>query len=271
MNFYKELELVLEAKNPTEKIEAFEKFFSAYKAGIVEFEKDFATKKFSEPSYSSKCQVVNPQNVPKRSNLTTKEGQIFLLHAIIHIEYSAIDLALDAAYRFAHVPRQYYDDWLKVAEDEIRHFLMLEALLHELGAEYGEVEVHNSLFEASQKTQTLIERMAVVPRYLEANGLDATPMILEKLQKLPKNAMLEKIQDVLKIILHEEIEHVRKGDIWFNWACEAEGKSSDIYFEIINKYYPQGFLRAKNLNTDARKEAGFSCKELNFIAKREVC
>ncbi|MFA6137491.1 MAG: ferritin-like domain-containing protein [Sulfurimonas sp.] len=281
MNFYKELELVLEAKNPTEKIEAFEKFYSAYKAGAMKFEKEFVSKKFSEPSYSSICQIVNPQNVPRRSNLTTKEGQIILLHAILHIEYSAIDLALDAAYRFSHkcqseainvwVPKQYCDDWLEVAEDEIRHFLMLEALLHELGASYGDVEVHNSLFEASQRTQTLIERMAVVPRYLEANGLDATPMILEKLKRLPKNEMLKKIVDTLEIILHEEIEHVKKGDIWFNWACEARGKSPDVYFEIIEKYYPQGFLRAKNLNTDARKEAGFSCKELNFMAKREVC
>ncbi len=169
------------------------------------------------------------------------------------------------------MPKYYYDDWLEVAEDEIRHFLMLEKLLHELGAEYGDVEVHNSLFEASQKTQTLLERMAVVPRYLEANGLDATPMILEKLQKLSKNAMLEKIQDTLKIILHEEIEHVKKGDVWFGFACEAERKSTEIYFEIINKYYPQGFLRAKNLNADARKKAGFSCKELSFMAKREVC
>lgn len=281
MNFYKELELILELKNPSQKIESFYKFYNAYKAGEVQFEVAYKTKEFSEPSYIPTCRVVNPQDVPRRSNLTTKEGKILLLHAIIHIEYSAIDLALDAAYRFSHmcqneatnvwVPKQYCDDWLEVAEDEIRHFLMLEKLLHELGASYGDVEVHNSLFEASQRTQTLIERMAVVPRYLEANGLDATPMILEKLKRLPKNEMLEKIVDALKIILHEEIEHVKKGDIWFNWACEARGKNTDIYFEIIKKYYPQGFLRAKNLNTDARKEAGFSCKELNFIAQREVC
>ncbi len=281
MNFYKELELILELKNPLQKTESFYKFYNAYKAGEAKFEEEYKTKEFSEPSYIPTCRVVNPQKVPRRSNLTTKEGQIILLHAIVHIEYSAIDLALDAAYRFSHmcqsevinvgVQKQYCDDWLEVAEDEIRHFLMLEKLLHELGAEYGDIEVHNALFEASQRTQTLIERMAVVPRYLEANGLDATPMILEKLKRLPKNEMLEKIGDALKIILHEEIGHVKKGDIWFNWACGVEGKSPDIYFEIINKYYPQGFLRAKNLNTDARKEAGFSCKELNFMAKKEVC
>ncbi|MFA6196639.1 MAG: ferritin-like domain-containing protein [Sulfurimonas sp.] len=271
MNFYQELELILELQNPKAKIKAFETFYDAYKKGHVEFEKAYKAKEFSEPSYSSTCRIVNPQDVPRRSNLTTKEGQIILLHAILHIEYSAIDLALDAAYRFSHMPKQYYDDWLEVADDEVRHFLMLEKLLNELGAEYGAIEVHNALFEASQRTQTLIERMAVVPRYLEANGLDATPMILEKLKRLPKNEMLEKLAAALKIILHEEIEHVKKGDIWFSWACGTQGKSTDIYFEIIDKYYPQGFLRARNLNTHARKEAGFSCQELNFMAKREVC
>ena len=189
----------------------------------------------------------------------------------MHIEYSAIDLALDAAYRFHGLTQKYYDDWLEVADDEIKHFLMLEKLLQELGANYGDIEVHNALFEASQRTQTLVERMAVVPRYLEANGLDATPMILQKLQKLPKNEMLEKITTALEIILKEEIDHVRKGDIWFAYACEKISQDKSIYFEIIDKYYPQGFLRAKNLNTDARKEAGFSCKELNFMAHKHIC
>ncbi len=271
MNFYKELELILEAENPDAKINLFYTFYAAYKSRHVEFEENYKVKEFVLPSYNSTCQVVSPQNVPKRSNLTTKEGQITLLHAIAHIEYSAIDLALDGAYRFAGLPKQYYTDWLEVAEDEIRHFLSLEKLLHELGAKYGDLVVHNALFEASQRTQTLLERMAVVPRYLEANGLDATPMILEKLEKLPKTQIIEKIIATLRIILDEETDHVKKGDVWFQRACVMENKKSDVYFDIINKYYPQGFLRAKNLNIDARKEAGFSCKELNFMAKKEVC
>jgi uncharacterized ferritin-like protein (DUF455 family) len=271
MNFYKELELILDHKNPKGKIELFHFFYEQYKSGKVEFENNYTAKYFESPSYSQVCTIVPPQTVPKRSNLTTKDGQINLIHAIAHIEYSAIDLALDAAYRFQNLPKSYYDDWLEVADDEIRHFVMLEELLHELDAQYGDVEVHNALFEASQKTQTLLERMAVVPRYLEANGLDATPMILTKLQKLPKNAMVEKITETLTIILDEEIAHVKKGDVWFNYACEKENVSNDIYFKIIDKYYPQGFLRPKNLNTEARKEAGFSCSELNFIAKKSVC
>jgi len=271
MNFYKELELILETKSPKEKISQFNLFYTKYKAGEVVFETDYKAKEFLEPSYSVTCNIVPPQDVPKRSNLTTKEGQINLLHAIAHIEYSAIDLALDGAYRFTNLPKKYYDDWLEVADDEIRHFLMLEKLLNELDAEYGDVEVHNALFEASQRTQTLIERMAVVPRYLEANGLDATPMILQKIQRIPKNEMLEKITNILHVILQEEVSHVKKGDVWFSYACQCEGVTNDIYFDIIDKYYPQGFLRPKNLNLKARKEAGFTCNELNIMAKKEVC
>jgi len=271
MNFFNQLEQIIEAKNPQEKITLFELFYKNYKENRMVFENSFKAKEFLEPSYKAFAQIISPQNVPKRKNLTTSDGQINLLHAIAHIEYSAIDLALDGAYRFQGLPKEYYDDWLSVADDEIRHFLMLEKLLGELGSKYGDVEVHNALFEASQKTQTLLERMAVVPRYLEANGLDATPMILTKLDKLPKSEILQKIIHTLNIILHEEIDHVKKGDVWFNYACEKEGVTNEVYFDIIAKYYPQGFLRAKNLNTQARKEAGFSCSELNFMAKHDVC
>jgi len=271
MNFYKELELILETSKPSQKLEKFMQFCELYKAGEIEFEDSFRVKEFNKPSYDSICKVVPPQDVPRRKNLTTKDGQVVLLHAIIHIEYSAIDLALDAAYRFRNLPKEYYDDWLEVADDEVRHYEMLEKLLHELGANYGDIEVHNSLFEASQRTQTLVERMAVVPRYLEANGLDATPMILTKLKKLPNNEMIQKIISSLGVILEEEIDHVRKGDVWFNYACAKEGIDTDVYFEIIDKYYPQGFLRPKNLNIDGRKEAGFSCSELKRMAHKDVC
>lgn len=271
MEFYKELELVLEAKKPQEKFKKFVDFYAKFQKSKIDFADGDNPVVFTKPSYDGYCKVVPPQKVPKRSNLTTKEGQINLLHAVLHIEYSAIDLALDAAYRFHGLPREYYEDWLEVAEDEVRHFEMLEKILNELGSSYGEIEVHNSLFEASYKTQTLIERMAVVPRYLEANGLDATPMILEKFKNYPKDQMLEKIKYALEIILQEEIEHVKKGDVWFSYACEMEKKDPSIYFDIIQKYYPRGFLRPNDLNIEARKEAGFSCNELKIMAKKQVC
>jgi len=272
MNFYKTIEQILEAPLPEEKIKLFENFYISYKREEVHFEDNFTPKSFQTPSYKNVCTIISPQDVPKRKNLTSREGQVNLLHAVVHIEYSAIDLALDAAYRFHNLPKSYYDDWLEVAEDEIRHFLMLEKLLKELNSSYGDVAVHNALFEASQKTaDSFLERMAVVPRYLEANGLDATPMILQKLKKLPKSVMVDKIIENLEIILAEEISHVHKGDVWFAYACKHEGVGKEIYFDIIEKYYPRGFLRPNNLNLNARKEAGFSCSELKTMAKKEVC
>lgn len=271
MNFYSELEEILNTKQPHDKFASFYSFYEKYQNNECSFEKNFKPKSFEEPSYTSVCKIVPPQVVPKRSNLTTRDGQINLIHAIAHIEYSAIDLALDASYRFSGLPKEYYDDWLEVAEDEIRHFKMLEKLLTKLDAKYGDIEVHNALFEASQRTQTLLERMAVVPRYLEANGLDATPMILKKLDKLDKDEVLEELVESLNIILDEEVSHVKKGDVWFNYACEKEKKDTDVYFEIIDKYYPQGFDRPRHINKKARIEAGFSCSELKNIAHKNIC
>lgn len=271
MDFYKELENILQLQTPQEKLKNFKEFYIKFQKEQIDFNTDKKAKVFLSPAYEGYCKIVAPQKVPKRSKLTTTEGQVNLLHAVAHIEYSAIDLALDAAYRFRGLPREYYEDWLEVADDEVRHFEMLQSLLKELGSSYGEVEVHNSLFEASYKTQTLIERMAVVPRYLEANGLDATPMILQKISNYPQTEILQKISKTLQVILQEEIEHVKKGDVWFSYACALEAKDLEIFFEIIQKYYPRGFLRPDDLNIDARKEAGFSCSELKRMAKKEIC
>lgn len=271
MNFYKTLETILLAKNPLNKIALFYTFYEKYKKDEAQFEESFIALKFTKPSYHPFCTSVPPQDVPKRKNLTSKDGQINLIHAVAHIEYSAIDLALDSAYRFCNLPKSYYDDWLEVADDEIRHFLMLDKLLKDLDSSYGSINVHDALFEAGQKTISLVERMAVVPRYLEANGLDATPMILKKLKKLPKSESIEKIIDVLSVILDEEIAHVKKGDVWFTYVCGKEGLSTDIFFDIIKKYYPRSFLRPNDLNIEARQKAGFSCTELKVMAKKEVC
>ena len=271
MNFYKALEQILTTARPSEKIAAFRSFYVRYQAGDVAFEGSFSPLTFTEPSYASFCRIVPPLAVPKRRKLATDGGKIILLHAIAHIEYSAIDLALDHAYRFQGLPKAYYDDWLEVAEDEVRHFEMLNALMEELGGKYGDVEVHNSLFEASQRTQTLIDRMAVVPRHLEANGLDATPQVLERLDNIPSDAMLEKIKSALRIILTEEVDHVQKGDRWFSYACQKEGADTDVFFDIIQKYYPGSFPKKQGINIEARKEAGFSCAEMQRILEAHRC
>lgn len=271
MDFFRTLHRLLTTQIPSEKIKGFQAFYEAYRSGKVRFEGEHTPALFTTPSYAAMCEIVEPLMVPKRRNLTQVKGQVVLIHAITHIEYSAIDLALDHAYRFHGMSKAYYDDWLSVAEDEIRHFLMLEEILHRLGSAYGQVPVHDALFEASQRTQTLLERMAVVPRFLEANGLDATPEILQRLERLPKTPILDAIISALKLIVAEEVDHVLKGDRWFDYACKLEGVPRSVFFEIIERHYPQSFPRKKGINIAARQQAGFSCGELNIIAAEKVC
>jgi uncharacterized ferritin-like protein (DUF455 family) len=272
MQFYQELETILQTGDPNKKTKRFFLLYDAYKKGECTFESHQQPKEFPTPSYAQICQVVSPRDVPKRTNLTTNTGQVHLLHAVAHIEYSAIDLALDICYRFRDLPQTFYDDWLEVADDEIRHFWMIEKLLNSIGAKYGDVVVHNSLFEASQRTaHSLVDRLAVVPRYLEANGLDATPQILKKLQSLPESDILNNIKASLKQILEEEIDHVAKGDKWFAYMCEKENLPKTAYIEIIRHYYPNGFEKLKQINKDARLQAGFTCEELYTMVQKKVC
>jgi uncharacterized ferritin-like protein (DUF455 family) len=266
MELYTTLESILISPTPKEKIAAFREFYTAYKNGDITRIIDNQAIIFTSPSYREFCTVIDPKEVPRRNKLGSTQGQILLTHAIAHIEYSAIDLALDAVYRFRGLGEEFEHDWLVVADDEVRHFEMIDALLRELGSYYGEYPVHDALFEASMRTLDLYERMAVVPRYLEANGLDATPLILQKLATHIGDPMVQKIVSALHIILDEEIDHVRKGDKWFLYACEAEGKTSDSYFEIIEKHYPNSFPRRVDINCEARLQAGFDKDELEKIS-----
>lgn len=266
MKLYETLESILTTSTPSEKIAAFRDFYHLYQNGTVIRDTQTSPAVFSSPSYRDFCTVIDPKEVPRRTKLNTPQGQTLLLHAIAHIEYSAIDLALDAVYRFRDCGEAYERDWLSVADDEVRHFEMIETLLRELGSFYGEYPVHDALFEASMRTLDLHERMAVVPRYLEANGLDATPLILKKLQPHASYPMVQKIMAALHIILDEEVDHVRKGDVWFEYACARVGKKPSSYFEIIEKHYPNSFPRRIDINCTAREQAGFDKGELERIS-----
>ncbi len=266
MELYSTLETILTAPSSAQKIQLFKSFYDSYLRGEVIQNSTSSVVVFTHPSYHDFCTVIDPKEIVKRQKLGGIRGQIQLLHSIAHIEYSAIDLALDAVYRFRDVGDVFNDDWLKVADDEVRHFLMIEGLLQEFGSFYGECAVHNGLFEASLNTMSLLERMAVVPRYLEANGLDATPLIVAKLESLKMNPMVGKIIQALQIILDEEIDHVHRGDRWFKVACEREKIHPDIYFEIIEHHYPSSFPRKVGINCEARASAGFSVDELKRIS-----
>ena len=233
----------------------------------------FLPRVFLEPSYASKCHIVDPRELPARKDFDSAEGLATLAHAIAHIEYSAVDLALDAVYRYPQMPQAYKIDWLEVANDEIRHFKMLERLLNELGYAYGDLPVHCGLFDAAEHTaHNILDRMAVIPRYYEASGLDVSPQIIRKLDNKRKNPQVKKLIDALNIIYTEEIDHVLKGDKWFKYLCKKEGKKEgteeEVYFEILERYQLLSKHRP-HVNAEARKEAGFSCREIIRLGAKE--
>jgi uncharacterized ferritin-like protein (DUF455 family) len=269
--YFKTLEAILFEENPQNKFDLFGCFYTQFLNNEFVFEEDYLPKVLEKPSYESFLKIVLPKEVKQRKYFDTIEGKAKLLHTICHIEYCAVDLALDAAYRFRNLPKKYYCDWLEVAEDEIRHFKMCEAILNQLGYTYGDFEVHTNLFEAMKKTTTLLSRMAIVPRYLEANGLDQNPKIMEKLKSNPDEINFA-ILDALHIILEEEVTHVQKGDYWFKYACKEENlEYQSTYLELLEQFYPGSTQKKIELNFEARKKAGFSCDELKRLSNRTQC
>lgn len=267
----KDLEKIAKMQNPYEKIKQFKLFYDECLYSNIALEDGYKAYVLEKPSYEGYLNIVLPKEVKQRKHFDTPEGKKILLHTIAHIEYSAIDLAIDAVLRFSGLPSEYYYDWLEVAHDEVRHFEIIHELMNQMGVEYGDYEVHTNLFEAMKNTQTLVERMAIVPRYLEANGLDQNLKIIKKLESNP-DPINKQILELLYIILEEEVDHVRKGDRWFKYACEKENLDpQSTYLEILEKFYPGSTKKHLQLNFEARKEAGFSCDELKRLSNQEEC
>jgi uncharacterized ferritin-like protein (DUF455 family) len=208
-----------------------------------------------------KPELVQPKEVEQR-NPKTPEGRARLLHAIVHIEFTAINLALDHAARFNNMPEQYYADWIAVAAEEALHFNLLRQRLRSLGHDYGDFPAHAGLWEMAEKTAgDVLARMALVPRLLEARGLDATPPIQRRLEACGDHDSAR----VLDIILRDEITHVGLGDRWFRHLCaERDLPAETTYRQLLNDYnapWPQA-----TMNTAARLAAGFSAEELASLA-----
>ena len=214
------------------------------------------------PGRPEKPELV-PVNQVKRRKLTTEEGRATLIHAIAHIEFNAINLALDAVYRFRDMPDDYYTDWLQVASEEAYHFSLLEVRLQQMGYVYGDMPAHNGLWESCINTEhDVMVRMALVPRVLEARGLDVTPGMMEKLQSVGDQQTV----DILAIILRDEIGHVRIGSRWFHYCCEQRQLEPEATFLNLIKEYMDGALRGP-FHREARLQAGFTEQELDMLAK----
>ena len=212
------------------------------------------------PSYAGFCTIAHPRKIRRPKHIKSPQALAKVLHSIVHIEYSAIDLALDAL-RFGGLDATFYADWLEVALQEGQHFALLLGSLHKLGFEYGDFEVHSLLFDAQRATPRLSDRMALLHRGLEANGLDSNPFVLEKIKAFDSPVRGELI-DTLGVILRDEIEHVRKGDKW--WRLSATAHSAQDFIALLRRY--EAFRpRPRILNHEARLRAGFSQEEITLL------
>lgn len=202
-------------------------------------------------------------DVPKRSPFTP-QGLAALLHAVTHIEFNAINLALDAVWRFEGMPRAYYLDWLKVAAEEAHHFSLLRGHLQTLGYDYGDFPAHTGLWDMTAKTAgDVLARMALVPRTLEARGLDATPAMQAKLRKVGSPGALGAVA-ILDIILHDEIGHVAIGNHWYRQLCSERGLDPIRTYADLAAAYEAPKLKGP-FNLDARRAAGFDETELALL------
>ncbi|MDP1685178.1 ferritin-like domain-containing protein [Hydrogenophaga sp.] len=215
------------------------------------------------PGRPARPVLIAPVDVPKRSAFTP-EGLAMLLHAVAHIEFNAIDLALDAIWRFPDMPADYYTDWLNVAHEEAIHFGLLRAHLQSLGHDYGDFAAHNSLWEMCLRTQhDVTARMALVPRTMEARGLDATPPMQARLRKVGTPAALRAVE-ILDVILRDEIGHVAVGNRWYGWLCEQQGIEPLSHYRRLAREHSAPRLKPP-FNEPARRAAGFSEAELTAM------
>ena len=212
------------------------------------------------PGRPERPKLVDPRAVPRR-NFSSLKGRLTLVHAIAHIEFNAINLALDAVYRFQHMPEQYYFDWCRVAAEEALHFTMLNEYLEQHDMTYGDLSAHNGLWEMAVKTDfDVLTRMALVPRVLEARGLDVTPMMIEKLQSTGDRQLIS----ILEKIFEDEIGHVKIGSYWYKSLCaERNLEPQQTFLDLIEKHM-QG-ARFGPFEFEARIEAGFSAEELQSL------
>jgi uncharacterized ferritin-like protein (DUF455 family) len=204
--------------------------------------------------------LVDPRHLEKRS-VSSESGRIKLLHAFAHIEFNAINIALDAAYRFREMPRQYLIDWLRVASEEASHFQLLAQTLRERGSCYGAHPAHRGLWDMVCKTRhDALHRMALVPRVMEARGLDVTPMMIKKFGQVDDAAAVM----ILERIYRDEIDHVRIGNHWYHFLCDQQGVDPVSTFRELIEMYMGGKLRGP-FNWPARLEAGFAAEELKAL------
>ncbi|MGD9164775.1 MAG: ferritin-like domain-containing protein [Chromatiales bacterium] len=232
----------------------------AWRAGMLALDGWSDAADIVEAGRPVRPELVHPNRLPRR-RLGSEQGRLALIHAIAHIEFNAINLAWDAVQRFPGLPDDFYSDWIQVAREEVYHFRLLRERLRAGGIDYGDFPAHNGLWEMAMRTaHDPLVRMALVPRMLEARGLDVTPGIMQRFAKIGDQETVAALQ----VILDEEVGHVQFGSRWFNHLCEQRGLAPEqTYFELLQRFV-EGEIRCP-LHRQARRQAGFSEKELKRL------
>ena len=207
--------------------------------------------------------LMMPKDMPRRGT-DTQAGQGAFFHALAHIEFVAIYLAWDIIYRFRGLPEQFYTDWLMIADEEATHFEMLRQHLRQLGMDYGDLPAHSGLWWHARETeQDILARLAIVPRCMEARGLDVTPSVMAKFTASGDQAAVA----ILQRIYEDEIGHVERGSFWFNSLAEQAGLNPEAHY----KNMLLGFYKGKPkgpFNREVRLKAGFTSSEIDWLEDR---
>ncbi len=260
--FYRQVEAAILQPDAAEKCNLVDRLRRNWDQGCAADDPESEILPIDDPGRPLEPELVHPRRLERRS-FASEAGRIHLLHAFAHIEFNAINIALDAVYRFRQMPRKFVDDWLLVATEEARHFQLLAAELKRRGSYYGACPAHRGLWDMVCKTRhNLLHRMALVPRVMEARGLDVTPAIVAKFRQFDDTAAVE----ILEIIYRDEIGHVRIGNYWFERLCDEQNLDVEVTFRELVELYMGGRLRGP-FNRPARIEAGFRRQELDALER----
>jgi uncharacterized ferritin-like protein (DUF455 family) len=264
-NLFQEAESCLKIADPEAKIAYGMEIISAWKNSQLEwdcFEKPLI---INSPGRLEKPTIVPPNKVRKRGFGSSKQIAS-LLHALAHIEITAVNLAWDSICRYPGLPKEYYNDWVATAEDEGEHFFALRQQIQLLGFDYGDFPVHSELWDMAVLTSdNLMHRMGIVHRVLEARALDVVPFAVKKFQAINSNDTAR----VLIQIANDEVNHVAAGTRWYRYCCEKEKLDPDTtFFRLIKQYMP--FYPKGPFNEIARRTAGFTDNELQLLNQYDI-
>lgn len=247
-----------------EKLELTKQAWQLYQQDKLSFTETHSPENIARVNFPEKPELLAPRFMPRRK-LGSKEGMQAFYHSLAHIEFVAIYSAWDMLYRFRGLPKQFYIDWLQVAYEEALHFEMIREHLRLLDLDYGDLPAHQGLWEHAQDTDyNVLARLTIIPRTMEARGLDVTPGMIEKIGKFND-------QDGVKIltrIYEDEKTHVQFGSHWFNHQCQEQQLDADETFKhYLLKHFNQGKPKGP-FNTEVRLQVGFTKNEMAWLEEQ---